>query len=550
MSVVRYVHTIRYLRPIQIYGRLWFQAYRPRPDLRPAPPPRTPVARWRAVCWRPPSMTAAATFHHLNITANVATSRDWDDPACAKLWRYNLHYFDDLNAQDAAVRESWHRTLIVRWVNENPPGDGTGWEPYPTSLRIVNWIKWALSTGTGDTPRLDHALQDSLATQTRWLRARLEVHLLGNHLWANAKALAFAGAFFQGAEPQRWLAQAWDLVERELREQILADGGHFERSPMYHAILLEDILDFVNLSRLFPACVPEALKARLSAVAERMLHWLRVMTHPDGRISFFNDSAFGVAPGYAALAEYAQQLAITQPREPLKSIEALPDSGYVRLQNDRAVVICDVGPIGPDHLPAHAHADSLSCELSLGEQRVVVNSGTSTYEPGAERQRQRSTAAHNTVVVDRQDSSEVWGNFRVARRARPFDVTWGTSGAREWLEASHDGYRRLRGRVSHRRRWTLEPNRLLIDDHLTGHFESACAFWHLSPDVAVSPRPAGTLTSVSLQSPAGPDVRLSFERSVASHEPSTWHPEFGQALPNDVFIACFQGASLVSHFTW
>jgi uncharacterized heparinase superfamily protein len=496
-------------------------------------------------------MTAAATFRHLNVTAAVHASRDWDDPARAKLWRYNLHYFDDLTAQDAAARESWHRPLVARWIRENQPGQGTGWDPYPTSLRIVNWIKWALSTAPGDKPRLDPSVRDSLATQTRWLRSRLEIHLLGNHLWANAKALAFAGAFFEGGEAQRWLDQASELVERELREQILADGGQFERSPMYHAILLEDILDLINLSRVFPACLPSDLMASLSGTAVRMLHWLRVMTHPDGRISFFNDSAFAVAPSHATLAGYAQQLGITAQPPPLKSIETLPHSGYVRLQNDRAVVICDVGSIGPDHQPGHAHADTLSFELSVAGHRVVVNSGTSTYEPGPERQRQRSTAAHNSVVVDGQSSSEVWGSFRVARRARPFDVTWGDTGPTQWLEASHDGYRRLPGRVTHRRRWTLEPHGLRIDDHLAGEFESASAFWHLSPDVVVSTSPAGGPGAVSLRSGDDGTVQLSFDRSVvASREPSTWHPEFGRALPNSVLISRFGDSSLVSHFTW
>ena len=137
---------------------------------------------------------------------------------------------------------------------ENPPGQGNGWEPYPTSLRIVNWIKWALSppeprggfepgglpvrAGVGvlqglegheTTPRqiLPPDCLHSLAVQARWLRRRLEYHLLGNHLFANAKALVFAGAFFVGPEgaagamarePAQWLALGQRLLRRELAE--------------------------------------------------------------------------------------------------------------------------------------------------------------------------------------------------------------------------------------------------------------------------------------------------------------------------------------------
>ena len=124
----------------------------------------------------------------------------WDGPQREKLWRYNQHYFDDLNALGAADRAQWHLALLEDWVRNNPPGVGSGWEPYPTSLRIVNWVKWHLAGNA-----LPEACVQSLAVQARWLRRRLEFHLLGNHLFANAKALCFAGLFFQGREADAWL---------------------------------------------------------------------------------------------------------------------------------------------------------------------------------------------------------------------------------------------------------------------------------------------------------------------------------------------------------
>src|SRR5690606_13087772 len=132
----------------------------------------------------------------------------------------------------------------------------------------------------GDANALKSAAVHSLAMQARYLRRRLEIHLLGNHLWANAKALVFAGAFFTGDESAGWLHKGAALIGRELDEQILPDGGHFERSPMYHAIVLEDVLDLLQLDRAFPRVLPAALVARLRGVVGPMLRWLRVMTHP------------------------------------------------------------------------------------------------------------------------------------------------------------------------------------------------------------------------------------------------------------------------------
>lgn len=104
MSIARllqYWHTIRHLKPVQIYGRLWFRLVRPAPDLRPAPPVRATAGPWVLPARRQPSLLDGGRFCFLNETHELRNGA-WDDPALPKLWRYNLHYFDDLNAQDAA----------------------------------------------------------------------------------------------------------------------------------------------------------------------------------------------------------------------------------------------------------------------------------------------------------------------------------------------------------------------------------------------------------------------------------------------------------------
>ena len=545
MSVSRYIRTVRHLRPIQIYGRVWFRLYRPRADLRPAPRQRAIGGSWHPWAWRTPVMLSPNTFRFLNIEGAVVAPADWHDPNRQRLWLYNLHYFDDLTALDASSRAEWHRELIARWMRDNPPAAGTGWEPYPTSLRIVNWLKWPLSSGQS----LSAQLADSVAVQTRWLWKKREIHLMANHLWANAKALVFAGAFFEGSEPDLWLHEGFEILERELDEQILPDGGHFERSPMYHAIVLEDVLDLMNLARTFPDRMPRRLVDRLGKAAFSMLRWLRIMSHPDGGISFFNDAAFGIAAGYAHLSDYAKGLGITRDERPLAAVEALPDSGYVRLENDWATVICDVAPVGPDYVPAHAHADTLSFELSVGHRRVVVNGGTSTYEPDKRRELERGTGSHNTVVVDNENSSEVWGSFRVARRARTFDVKWGREGEKLWLSGSHDGYRRLRGRVTHSRRWSLEPSELCITDRLDGQARTAIAVFGLHPDVRVDT--TAKHVSLSFRSDSGIsriEIRCEPDMKIVPGK-GEWRPEFGLRRSRQVICVPFAGPSLVTRFT-
>ena len=87
---------------------------------------------------RAQSLVTPTQMRFLNEERDL-DAHGWDSKDLAKLWRYNQHYFDDLCAFGAAERTEWHRELIARWMRECPPGKGTAWEPYPSSLRIVNW---------------------------------------------------------------------------------------------------------------------------------------------------------------------------------------------------------------------------------------------------------------------------------------------------------------------------------------------------------------------------------------------------------------------------
>lgn len=529
-------HTVRHLKPIQIGGRLWFRLRRPKPDPAPAPRLRERAGAWVAPARCRQSQVGPDSFRFLNREGSL--SGGWDDPGFDKLWRYNLHYFDDQNAVGAAQRVSWHETLIRRWITENAPGSGTGWEPYPTSLRIVNWIKWALA-GNVLPPE---ALQ-SLAVQVRWLTQRLEYHLLGNHLFANAKALVFAGCFFDGAEAKGWLELGLGILRKEVPEQILADGGHFERSTMYHALVLEDMLDLVNVMRAAGLAPPEMWDDRIAAMRD----WLAGLSHPDGEIAFFNDAAIGIAPVPAELESYAQRLGRSAPPPPAPSCRHFADSGYIRLQDDRAVVLIDVARIGPDYLPGHAHADTLTFELSLDGRRAIVNSGTSVYGTGPERLRQRGTAAHNTVVVAGENSSQVWSGFRVARRARPFGLTIGIDGETAGIDCSHDGYRRLDGQPVHRRRIRLLPDGLDVADSVSGSGHGAEARFHFHPGWTVSAAEGGLGTA---RSPEGPSLTWRIEAGKGRLEPSSYHPEFGVDIPSTCLAVLLSAGQSRVEFRW
>ena len=396
----------------------------------------------------------------LNQLRSIASSQCWNEVSCDKLWLYNLHYFDDLNAENAAVRTIWHRQLIERWINENPMGLGNGWEAYPTSLRIVNWLKWSLSGNV-----LTAKMQQSLVWQTRHLFNSLEWHLLGNHLLANAKALIFSGLFFDSFESTAWLKKGLSIFNKQLPEQVLEDGAHFELSPMYQGIIIEDLLDLINLYTLYQQAIPESWPIAL----KKMFRWLQGMNHPDGEMAFFNDATLNISASLAVLITYAESLGLTSIHSLSDGLHHFKASGYVRMQQSDAVLLADIAAVGPTYLPGHAHADTLSFELSVKGQRVFVNAGISTYATTPLRAYQRSTAAHNTLEIDAANSSEVWGAFRVARRAQVMNVTTHEDALALVLQASHNGYQRLKGMPIHTRQWRLLGDRLTINDSVASN---------------------------------------------------------------------------------
>jgi uncharacterized heparinase superfamily protein len=494
-ALTLYFHTIRYLQFKQILFRLIKSFPRSFNRQSVCYSKRQVVNPWLHPAMREQTLFQKDTFVFLNRSGKLARV-GWNGKEREKLWRYNQHYFDDLNARDSGRRTNLHLDLISSWISNNPCGEGDGWEPYPTSLRIVNWVKWVLSGNSLD----DRALC-SLADQASWLSKNVEWHLLGNHLIANAKALCFAGAFFDGKEPDKWLQKGLFILKRELDIQILPDGGHFELSPMYHSIILEDLLDLINLSGTYGELIGCSLVSKWKVTAKKMLGWLKAMCHPDGQISLFNDAALSVSPEPIEIFGYGERLFVSFNDEfnfkDTNYFTYLEDSGYLRINSGHLMAILDLAQVGPDYLPAHGHADTLSFELSLFGSRVIVNGGTSTYRLGDLRMQERGTANHSTVEINNENSSEVWSNFRVARRAKPNNLILKREKNFVAVGCSHDGYRRLSGRPVHNRQWTFGNNEMIVKDRITGRFKHAQARFLLHPNVIVKDvTPTGWILSL------------------------------------------------------
>lgn len=506
-SVGRYWRTLKHLRVSQLYylvlhrllGRNepshWREAH---VRLRVCQMPST-MTEWEPALARRIIRAGDVRFFDLAISTSMEVS--WRTEEIARRQIFHANYCDFLNVDLTASEESalLRRAIgiALSWRDQNGLGTEIGWGQFLLSLRIVNWLKFlarnaARAEEIGNRAQVDQVLA-SLRVQVLSLENRLERELLANHLLKNAKALVFAGALLEAPETNRWRILGQRLLRQQIAEQILPDGGHIERSPMYHAWVLDDLLDIQHLFESHPPLVRE-LALEVSQAVKSMARYLIQIVHPDGEIPLLNDSQLEVTRPTAQILEEAGDL--SQNLSKSAAVEAMCDTGYavIRDPSSNSFLIFDCGPLGPDYQPGHGHSDVLSYELSLHGQRVIVDTGVSSYEPGPERHYERSTAAHNTVRVDKVEQAEIWAGFRVGRRPAVSPIHFGEIEGCQFVRGAHTGYKHLD--VLHSRAIIrLADNSWFFVDALSGKGSHKIeSFIHFHPAIQLLPY-IGTQTS-------------------------------------------------------
>ena len=465
---IRLFNTVKYLKFKQIYMRIYYnirQKFRNITGFKYSIPSETSNSNFEfsSILVNFKSYEYKNKFTFLNISKSFLEKIDWNFSHYGKLWTYNLTYFDYLHQDDMTEEEGLR--LIYDFIEQSTSIED-GLEPFPISLRGINWIKF-LSRYQISDQRIGNALY----AQYMILMDNLEYHLLGNHLLENGFSLLFGAYYFQN---EKFYAKAKEILTKELDEQILNDGAHFELSPMYHQIMLYRVFDCINLIQN-NSWKDHELLPLLTKKAEIMSGWLNTITYRNGSIPLLNDSANKIAPTTKELNDYASSLNIKT-----KKLE-LSDSGYRKIENNNYELIVDVGNIGPDYIPGHAHSDTFSFELYIEGEQFIVDTGLSTYETNKRRIFERSTVSHNTVQVEGEEQSEVWGAFRVASRAKVIDLVE----KKDYISAFHDGYKKKLG-VMHQREFIFENNSIKIVDtiHSKNRYD-AVARLHFYPGVHV-----------------------------------------------------------------
>jgi uncharacterized heparinase superfamily protein len=371
---------------------------------------------------------AGRSFEFVGQTHTIPAGQ-WFPVKASALWVFNLHYHEWLADLRAANAHAEAEQLVTDWLLACDSWHKVSWHPYPLSLRVVAWLQhgpWLLA---GASDEFRQAFCASLQRQVQHLASNLEKDLGGNHLIKNLKALVMAGLVIPNHEPL--LTHFLPHLLTELKLQIGPDGAHYEASPSYHAQVLIDLMEIAAALRKKGGSSPQIVE-----VIDRMAEALAFYRLGDGGLTLMNDGEVGDA---AALAKLLKRQAVDE--EDLPTV--LPNVGYARLERADTVVIFDAGKVGPDANPGHAHADTLCFEMSVGNQRLVVNGGTFGYQH-KNRNVYRSTAAHSAPAVLGHNLAEVWSNFRVGRRPTNVqlmvkNLNSGDAVAEGW----HNGYRHI-----------------------------------------------------------------------------------------------------------
>jgi len=471
-------------------------AYRLLKLLRTPPAPFAPDARWsdaradrvlaqlaalgpvggvahaeaQALAW------AGGTLEWLGVS--VRWEGDWHMAGPSPLWRYHLHYHEHLaDAAWVSLRDG-DAAMARRVVNELrqwsqawKSGGTPAWDGYPVAVRLVSWLRILAWAGELiDSPDREF-IREGIAAHAAHLRSSLEWHIDGNHLLRDTWALALGASVLDGQWAEKLRRDSIALFESTLAEQVLADGWHEERTPMYHARALRDALEV----QLCLAAAGTPLSRTATRNIDAMFDALPWMLRADGTLWHLNDTADDHGVDLASLLAHRPSTT----REGTRWFAAA--HAVVLLDNSGDRLRLDLGGPAPAHQPGHAHAGALGFEYDVAGVPFIVDGGCSGYDGDPWRGYLRGTSAHSTLTIDAKDQSEMWATFRIGARADVFNQR--TSGDNRDFSASGSVRPYHARSIEHSRQFSRLGRTLSITDVVTGA-NGRCveSFVHFAPD--------------------------------------------------------------------
>lgn len=549
---------------VDLGGRAISLGTRPDWTLEPVCGKRAPAIHWSRIAFLAPSVAGDCKF----------------------TWELNRHqYFITLGRAYALTGDDRYTSLIAdhlsSWMDDNPPKSGINWSSsLELAFRAIAWI-WALSL-VRHSPRITGRLfvraLKYLYLHARHIEGNLSTYFSPNtHLTGEALGLLYVGtAFPEFRRAGRWRALGRRILVEQLDRQLFGDGVYFEQSTYYHRYTTDFYLHALLLTQSADRWQSDVIRAKL----DPLLDYLLSMTRPDGTSPLIGDDDGGrlVVLGERATNDFRDTLALgaavlqrgdcahaagqaveemhwllgsagvaayenLKATPPVSCSRAFPESGYFVMRErwdaaaDWAVVRC--GPHA-SQTGAHAHADALALELSVGGHPILIDPGTYVYTASrAEREYFRSSAAHNTVTVDGLSSAEPADSpfkWKTAPRSRA--TNWVSNSTLDFFQGEHDGYLRLDAPAVHSRAVLfLKGDYWVICDRIrTDGKHHVALHWHWAPDIMLCSGEETVEARIDGSDGSRVNARVFFRAGRLSCQQAWVSPTYGARTPAPISL--------------
>lgn len=484
-----YLNTIKYLRPTQLFYQLKYRLFKIKINESQGPKTINNVRLYmKELDSGKEYLSRFSSEKLLNNKLLILNSEfdidltKWENSDATRLWNFNLHYLEFLimlandfnNTGNRRYYEKF-KEILNSWIDVNNNYTGDGWKSYTISLRIINILISIDLLGHifNKDRNFKIKVYSSLYRQYRFLLSNQEKHLLGNHYFENLNTIVICSILFNDNNTYNIYIKRY---LNQIEEQILNDGVHFERSIMYHKIILERIIRTYNLLKDYD----DTYNTYFEGVINRMTNALVSLEKGMGKTPHFNDSANGISKNTKSLMSAVKQ--VINYKESYNN--DFQSSGYYKLYSGNMALMFDIGKIGPSYMPGHGHCDALSFEISKDERPIFVNSGTYNYQTPL-RDFFRRTEAHNTFMIGDTQQSQVWGEHRVAKRISKIKCKTKNNE----IIGSFSNYK---GERQERKILIKDENKILIRDRVkTSYNQSVRSFLHLAPGLSIQRQDKG-----------------------------------------------------------
>jgi uncharacterized heparinase superfamily protein len=536
MLPARFLNTIRYLKPGQIVARPGFWLKRkllgPGSSGNESLIARDLKRLYHSMVVKNFNLTLLNVEVSFDPLYMQWKSQDWQlDERPEKLWVYQLNYFSWLFSQKTEIAQELQLYLILDWIEKNNSTREETWEPFALSKRVCNWVKW-LETHKELVEPIRTCIDASIYSQCHRLTYDLEYHNQANHLFENFRALFIACLHLLRNQHEMhfklisWLTLATENLIEQINEQFFADGGHYERSPMYHIDMLEAVEEIFAAAKEYAkfdfVADSELLKSLFSELIELcheklplMKDWLSNLTHPDGFIALINDST--LLPGLK------QAESNDKPTSYL-----LEESGFFIRRWNNNYFILNCGEPSPAFQPGHSHCDILSFELSINKTRCIVDTGCGSYQNPEIRRHCRRTSSHNLPLIELSEQSDIWGAFRMGKRAKILHRSFDSQNALLIVEFADQYDQRFRREILFESR-SIKIRDRMYDRRITGTF---CSLIHLHPDTQILASNESNCLELSRNKV---EFKIKSTARLRS-EPHRWYPDFGKVEKSEKLI--------------